>query len=162
MQPDPRRVQRVLPLFIPSGGNARDGHWSDRNARIRSIRTAVCIVTRTMREPWMLPPAKLHVLMVRQAPRILDTDNLATALKPVRDGIADGLGLPSDRSERVFWQFHQEKNKAGSLLIAISPWVTRCFGCGHIKNDAAQWDIFDSEKQIGLCHDCSVNVLTTY
>jgi hypothetical protein len=62
--------------------------------------------------------SRLVVLMVRQAPRLLDSDNLAACMKAHRDGIADALGI-NDRSERVQWDVAQERCNVPSLRVIV-------------------------------------------
>ena len=50
------------------------------------------------------------VTLTRIAPRKLDCDNLRGALKAVRDGVADWLGV-DDGSERITWKYAQERGK---------------------------------------------------
>lgn len=49
-----------------------------------------------------------HVHLVRLASRKLDSDNLQGALKHVRDGIADWLGVDDGNEEAVTWTYAQE------------------------------------------------------
>jgi hypothetical protein len=50
------------------------------------------------------------VTLVRVAPSTgLDDDNLRPALKSIRDGVADALGLKSDRDPRVRWEYGQRR-----------------------------------------------------
>lgn len=64
--------------------------------------------------------AELVVLLTRVAPRELDSDNLQGALKHVRDGVADALGV-DDRDERVTWApCDQRKGKAGVVIEIFS------------------------------------------
>ena len=48
------------------------------------------------------------VLMTRIAPRALDSDNLVSSMKAVRDGIADALGH-DDRDARIAWECAQRR-----------------------------------------------------
>lgn len=58
------------------------------------------------------------ITLTRLAPRELDGhDNLRTALKPTVDGIADALGLKSDRDPRVEWLYAQAKSKSYGVAI---------------------------------------------
>jgi hypothetical protein len=52
------------------------------------------------------PVAMVRVELTRIAPRALDDDNLRGALKAVRDGVADVLGI-DDRDPRVVWDYEQ-------------------------------------------------------
>ena len=60
------------------------------------------------------------VTLVRVAPSSgLDDDNLRPALKSIRDGVADALGLKSDRDPRVRWEYAQRRgNFAVEVTIA--------------------------------------------
>jgi len=60
----------------------------------------------------------LVVRLVRRAPRRLDGDNLAGALKSVRDGVADALGV-DDRNPRVRWVVDQETARASDVLVEV-------------------------------------------
>ena len=60
----------------------------------------------------------IAVSMTRIAPRALDDDNLQTAFKSVRDGVADALGI-DDRDPRVAWRYAQEKGKPPHMRIGI-------------------------------------------
>lgn len=51
-------------------------------------------------------PAELIVTMTAHMPRYFDDDNLAGALKPVRDELAEWLGV-DDGDRRVMWECDQ-------------------------------------------------------
>jgi hypothetical protein len=54
---------------------------------------------------------QLVVTITRVAPRMLDPgDNIATACKPVRDQIAEALGV-DDRDSRITWRVGQRRGK---------------------------------------------------
>lgn len=60
--------------------------------------------------------------VVRVAPRQLDAhDNLPGSAKPIIDGIADGLGLKSDRDSRIEWVVSQAIGPA-SVVIQLYRW----------------------------------------
>ena len=48
------------------------------------------------------------ILLTRIAPRRLDSDNLQSALKHVRDAVATWLGI-DDGSDRLTWEYSQER-----------------------------------------------------
>jgi len=58
---------------------------------------------------------RLVALLVRESMRALDGDNLAGALKAVRDGVADALGI-DDRNPRVTWLVDQRRGPAGVVI----------------------------------------------
>lgn len=90
-----------VPLRIESVANLRE-HWSKRAKRAKSHREAALMV------PTHQLPCR--VTLMRVAPRPLDTDNLASAFKGLRDGIADRLGV-KDNDPRVEWRYEQAKGK---------------------------------------------------
>jgi len=64
------------------------------------------------------------VTITRLAPSSgLDSDGLAAAMKSVRDGIADGLGLANDRDPRVRWVLDQRRTPRSlwGVEIRIEP-----------------------------------------
>ena len=65
-----------------------------------------------------VPGLPLEVELVRVAPRSLDSDNLTSSLKAVRDGVADWLGV-DDGDERVRWTYGQRKGKPREYLVEI-------------------------------------------
>ena len=58
------------------------------------------------------------ITLTRIAPRVLDTDNLASAMKAVRDGVADALGV-DDGSSRLTWRYAQEKGKTREYAVRV-------------------------------------------
>lgn len=56
----------------------------------------------------VVPKLPVTVLLLRMAPRKLDDDNLRGALKAVRDGVADWLGV-DDGSPLITWEYGQGK-----------------------------------------------------
>lgn len=104
----PARWVVPIPLETVSEANAR-GHWSHRHRRAREQRAAVLLVLRS-RVGVRPPPMPLRVRLVRTSPRRLDDDNLRGALKAVRDGVADYLGI-DDRAD--IWDYGQEHGPLG-------------------------------------------------
>lgn len=99
-----------LPIRTVSEANRRD-HWSTKAHRVRLHRkTAAALV------PGCGLPCTVR--LTRVSPRILDDDNLRGALKAVRDGVADRLGV-DDRDVRVRWEYAQQKGRPG-VLVEIS------------------------------------------
>jgi hypothetical protein len=103
-----------------SEANARS-HFHERARRAAAQRTGAymalatplrragfCAYPGDRNEPQTLT-MPLVVRMTRLSARELDDDNLRGALKAVRDGIADALGLKSDRDPRVEWRYAQDR-----------------------------------------------------
>ncbi len=63
-------------------------------------------------------PGTVVVALTRIAPRDLDTDNLASGLKAVRDGVADALGV-DDGSSRIEWRYAQERGRPGEYAVRV-------------------------------------------
>lgn len=111
---------RLDGLYLVSVANIRE-HWSKRMRRTRSHRSRAAWECRAAiaGEPSLLSAPKLEVEICRIAPRPLDDDNLASACKAVRDGIADALGI-DDRDPRVSWRYAQAKGNAREYACAIT------------------------------------------
>lgn len=103
-----------IPLKTVSALNTRE-HWAKRATRVRKEREAARLLT-----PNHLLPCV--VTMTRESPGTLDDDNLRGALKGVRDGIADKLGI-DDRDPRVEWRYAQARAKEFAVLVQIEPRV---------------------------------------
>lgn len=99
-----------LPLRIESVANKRE-HWSARARRTKMHRLAALAVP-----PHPLPCV---VTLIRVAPRALDTDNLASGFKALRDGIADRLGV-ADNDPRVTWRYEQTRGKSKEYAARVS------------------------------------------
>lgn len=113
-------VTLYVPLRTISHSNVRC-HWAQR-ARIRKAeRATVHACWLTQRIHLRLRGAPYEVTMTRIAPRELDDDNLAGALKAVRDEVADLLGFDSDRnSEWLEWMpSEQGRSDAGEYAVYI-------------------------------------------
>lgn len=55
--------------------------------------------------------------MIAHIPTMMDGDNLANALKPVRDEIADWIGV-DDGDSRIRWEVGQVETR-GAIGVAI-------------------------------------------
>jgi len=53
------------------------------------------------------------VTLTRIGPRQLDDDNVATAFKAVRDGVADWLRVDDGDTSKVTWRYAQERGAYG-------------------------------------------------
>ena len=62
------------------------------------------------------------VRLIRVAPHSLDTDNLAAALKAIRDGVTDALapcGVLTDADPRVTWEYAQERGEPKQYAVRV-------------------------------------------
>lgn len=99
----------TLPLRIVSVANQRE-HWATkarRTARHRHAAIAVPVL-----------PLPVVVTLTRIAPRKLDDDNLRTAFKALRDGVADRLGV-ADNDPRVRFEYDQERGKPKEFAARV-------------------------------------------
>lgn len=81
----------------------------------------------TARRLFRLPPPDLfpcRVLLRRVAPSSgLDPhDSLPASMKSACDGVADALGLASDRDPRVTWTYDQRRGVPGEYAVEIEVW----------------------------------------
>lgn len=99
-----------LPLRTVSEMNVRC-HWSARAKRMKTARRTAAA---------LCPPATVPcvVTMTRYSAGTLDDDNLRSALKGVRDGIADRLGVP-DNSPAVQWRYEQAACNRGIYGVFV-------------------------------------------
>ena len=98
-----------IPLRIVSVANLRE-HWAATAKRAKAHRHAALMCPRHS-----LPCV---IGLVRVAPRPLDDDNLRSAFKALRDGIADRLGV-ADNDPRVKWEYDQERGRVKEYGVII-------------------------------------------
>lgn len=135
MNSNPLPVGIVLPIQTKSLLNVR-WHWARKAKLAAQQRGIVLLALRTPLAPFRLSPAKprpktrprgpvapanaiLEAMLVRIAPRALDDDNLRGALKHVRDGVADALGV-DDRDPRVSWRYDQWRGEPRQYAVQVS------------------------------------------
>ncbi len=122
----------ALPLRTISEANAR-GSWHGRARRAKALRGAsrMAVEPRVGAYRRSLAPGAMGSVVVtleRLAPSPgLDDDNLRAALKAVRDGVADALGLSSDRDPRVTWLYAQADSRA-LVRAGVAPMLVRGYG----------------------------------
>lgn len=111
----------IITLHIETVSEANTHtHWRERQRRAKAQRQAAGFaVLQAIRsassEPIEMP---LRVTLVRISPRQLDGDNLQGALKHVRDGVADAIGV-DDRDRRYTWNYAQESARQKGVRIVI-------------------------------------------
>jgi hypothetical protein len=99
-----------------SVANTRE-HWAAKASRAKRHRGMAWAEMRyAFGQPVFLSPLK--ITLTRIAPRQLDDDNLRSALKATRDGIADWLTI-DDGDPRLSWEYAQEKGKPKQYAIRI-------------------------------------------
>ena len=93
-------------------------HWAKRAAysKVKRATTRLELAARFVPINMMWP---VQVTIVRIAPRSFDSDNLAAACKPVRDGVADWLGCDDGDMVKVAFFYEQRKGGAGEYSVEI-------------------------------------------
>ena len=100
-------------IKLVSVANLRE-HWATRAGRNKRHRASAYRATAyelaSLRSWARMPDTSrpMTITITRIAPRKLDSDNLASSAKAVRDGIAEALGI-DDGSELVTWLYAQTK-----------------------------------------------------
>ena len=110
-------MQAELPIRTWSEANARV-HWARRARRAREQRRVARMSLRAALAAHGQPSLPATITLTRLASRKLDSDNLASALKAVRDGVADALGI-DDGDERLAWHYAQDKAPRGHYAVRV-------------------------------------------
>ncbi|KEZ78334.1 hypothetical protein [Salinisphaera hydrothermalis] len=100
-----------LPLRTTSKLNDRK-HWAARHRQAKAERRAAYMATRRHDLPCV-------VTLTRVSPGTLDGDNLQGAMKSIRDGVADRLGI-DDRDSRVEWRYAQRRGRPRQYGVVIT------------------------------------------
>jgi hypothetical protein len=107
-----KMIEIRLPIKIVSVANLRL-HWAVKAKLSKSHRSKAFNALASIAAP-PAPPCTL--VLTRIAPRALDGDNLQSAFKAVRDGVADWLGV-DDGHKQLDWQYNQRKD--GPKVYAV-------------------------------------------
>jgi hypothetical protein len=105
-------IEIRMPVKIVSVANLRL-HWAVKAKLAKSHRSKAFSALASVAAP-PAPPCTL--VLTRVAPRALDGDNLQSAFKAVRDGVADWLGV-DDGHQQLDWQYKQRKD--GPKVYAV-------------------------------------------
>lgn len=110
----------LVPIRTIPGMNVRE-HWRARAKRVKAEREAVAwVLTTQALQEYPQPPLK--VTLTRIGPSNgLDDDNLAGALKSVRDQVAQWLGVDDRKREIVRYAYEQERGKEWAVRIEWQP-----------------------------------------
>jgi hypothetical protein len=91
-----------VPVMLVNTSNGRE-HWRATAKRAKAVRA----LARNLIKRHVVPlPCSVRLVYV--GPRQLDDDGVASAVKSLRDGVADALGV-DDRDPRVVWVPDQER-----------------------------------------------------
>jgi hypothetical protein len=112
-------LRALVPVKTVSVLNRRE-HWAGRARRTKIHRREAAWALRIA--GFEKPSGKVSVTLTRIAgPRgkELDDDNLRGALKAVRDGVSDWLGI-DDADPSVKWDYLQIKGKAWAVQVEVA------------------------------------------
>lgn len=110
-----------LPVRLRNTSNSRDG-WRATAKRAKTIRALTRrIVGNRLPRQRGLP---FVVRLVYVGPRQLDDDGVASAVKSLRDGVADALGI-DDRDPRVVWVPDQERGGVREYSARVEIYLAR-------------------------------------
>ena len=114
-----RIISMRLPLRTVSALNIRE-HWSKRAKRNKEHRSvARNSVAAHFRACGVFSFSACTVRLTRYGKRKLDDDNLRGAMKAIRDGIADALGI-DDGDDRVKYEYDQAVGREYCVGVMIS------------------------------------------
>ena len=126
-------IKIELPIKTVSEANSSE-HWTKKADRHKQQQFILRWGLRDITDSIQLP---CIVRLIRLSPRTLDSDNLLTALKYIRDEISEilipdkkryylskqGRAVPikgrADDDDRITWQYDQEKSKTQAIRIEI-------------------------------------------
>ncbi len=110
-------IEFLVPVKVLSLANARL-HWRRRAKLARWHRAAGWALARAAGVESFKASDRLKITLTRSGGRPMDSDNLAAALKGVRDGIADALGV-DDGSETIDWIYGQRLSRPVGVAVSI-------------------------------------------
>lgn len=120
LEAEPFRAGARAEMSLPSLANSRK-HWRALLGLRKAQRATGALLARQAFGPLSTPgfgkgwTFAIAVTLTRVGARKLDSDNLASAFKHVRDGIADYVGV-DDGDERWTWNYAQ---RSGSKVCAV-------------------------------------------
>lgn len=112
------KTYRIDALTV-SESNRRE-HWTKRAKRAKAQRALAFISTP------QLPPCRVKfIVLIRDGGRQLDDDNLRSALKAIRDGIADKLRIgDGDPSIRWFYGQQPSSKRRSSVKVELGYYMS--------------------------------------
>jgi hypothetical protein len=115
-------VEFSLPVYTPSKGNERGSwkrHFWKHTQPQRDSANAAAMAYTSAADRSLALIYGATIKLVRVSPRELDDDNLRSALKACRDGIADMFGT-TDRNPLLVWEYGQAKGKPPLVRVTIT------------------------------------------
>lgn len=116
----------MIRAFVPGRTESKTNqrvHWSRRHKEAKRQRhDAHWAMIQECKVHWDLDDGPLAITLTRVSPnhQRLDDDNLRGALKSIRDGIADWLGV-DDKDPRITWEYDQGGGDEYGVDILVKP-----------------------------------------
>lgn len=113
-------ISVVVPVRLRNTSNSRAG-WRATAKRAKEVRSLakMLVLRQYQSSPW-----PLAIRLVYVGPRQLDDDGVASAVKSLRDGVADALGI-DDRDPRVVWVPDQERGGVREYSARVEVYLAR-------------------------------------
>lgn len=98
----------LVPIRTRTGniGHGRE-HWAVRHKRVKVERGAVALLWPSSFQPKL--PVAVKLVRIRPSGKDLDSDNLAAALKSIRDEVAAQLEIDDGNEQLATWSYAQER-----------------------------------------------------
>lgn len=117
-----KALEIILPLRLVSEANQRE-HWAAKARRAKQHRQlTVALLRSALRKvPDMVPPVVVTLTrIIGPRGRAFDDDNLRSAFKAIRDGIAQALGADDgDKAKLRFEYAPEERGKDWGARVRI-------------------------------------------
>ncbi len=104
-----------LPIVVKSEANIRNGARAKMARTKQSRETVAAAMPKGLKFGY-----PVFVTLTRLGSKRLDSDNLATAFKAVRDGIADWLGVDDGDESKVRWIYNQKPSYTAGIRIQVT------------------------------------------
>ena len=103
--------------------NGSHGHWRTQHDRVKAQKRAMELSLNANMPPRKYVTLPCVVRLTRISAGTLDDDNLRSALKACRDGVAAWLGVDDGKVELVRYQYEQEtcKRKEYGVRVTVMP-----------------------------------------
>jgi hypothetical protein len=106
----------LLPLKTRSL-NVHGKNWQARHRVTKQLRGDTLLLMKQHRRPTL--PCTVHMCRLAPSDGLDEHDNLPGSLKPIVDGVADWLGLQSDRDPRVTWAFPAQRRGPYGVEVIV-------------------------------------------
>ncbi len=110
-------ISFLIPIRTRSETNLREP-WQARHKRRKHQRLWGYIYTNQVKPKHIVYPIAVH--LTRLGPQKMDSDNLPSSMKAIRDGIADAFEVNDGDETMVTWTYAQEKSKEYGVRVKIT------------------------------------------